>query len=1053
MHDPDSGAPQTRRGRAWYRAVRITLGIAFLGLLGISVVLFYEARTSYFQSRYFTEVAAEMTYQVEPGRGSESPRPSRGPWDERLGYVDLSALVDTLESQGYRVTSQARSSAEMIAWSERGIGPIYPEKARAGLKVVDPSGRRLYESHYPNRVYSAFDSIPAVVVQSLLFIENRELLQDQHPYRNPSVEWDRLAKAAIEEAMRRFQPDRNVAGGSTLATQIEKFRHSPGGITATPRDKVRQMVAASLRTYRLGRETGEARREILLDYLNSIPLAAAPGYGEVNGLGDGLWAWYGADLHDVTKRLHEERLTQPSPVGEADLSALSYRQVLSLLIAQRRPTYYLLQDRVDLANLTDSYIRLLASNGTLSPTFRDRALAARSLETPSTPTRTKAASSTSSPADTKAAVSIRSKLATLLDRRNLYDLDRLDMRAVATLDSMAQRRVVQVLARLKDPEFARDAKLLEPRMLPPDDLESVVYSFTLYERVPGGNFLRVQADNYPGALNLNESARLELGSTAKLRTLANYLQIIADLYHDHAGKSEAELRAVEAHPKDPLTNWTIRYLTSHPDATIEEILESAMQRTYSGNPSEEFYTGGGVHRFANFDHKFDARSVPLREGFQNSVNLVFIRLMRDVVHYYTYRGSGPAGKFLEASGDTLRRVYLEKFADREGSEFLRRFYRNYEPMSEAERSVAFLESVRKSPRGLAAAYRRIFPDRELAELQEFLRVTLPNADTKPAEVQSLFAEFAPGRESLEDQAYTARTHPLELWLVAYLVARPEATLSEVLDASREERREVYNWLYKTKRKNAQDARIRALLEVEAFVEIQRAWARFGYPFANLVPSYATSIGSSGDRASALSDLMGIIANDGVRQTNMRILDLSFAEKTPYEVHLARKPDRNEQVMDPAVARLLKKELVGVVEHGTARRAYQAVELGDGTIIPVGGKTGTGDNRIKVYGAGGQLLESRAMSRTATFVFLIGDRFYGTIVAYVPGSAAERYKFTSALPVQIFATIAPSLEPLLSAPMNAFESESTASGCPTDGRTAPKARWYAEPLVPAKPTPQ
>ncbi|MEZ4648316.1 MAG: transglycosylase domain-containing protein [Candidatus Eisenbacteria bacterium] len=1081
MHDPELGAAPTRRGRVWYRTIRILFGITSLGVLGLAAIAVYEAQTSFFQSRYFTRVASEMRYEVEPGGSSDLPTPTMGPWDERLGYADLSTFVDTLRTQGYRITSQARSSATMIDWSKRGIGPIYPEKTSAGLEVVDPTGRHLYRSRYPNRVYTSFDSISDVVVQSLLFIENRELLQDRHPYRNPAVEWDRLAKAALEEGMRRFQPDRNVAGGSTLVTQIEKFRHSPGGITATPKDKVRQMIAASLRTYREGRDTSAARRAIFLDYLNSIPLAAAPGYGEVNGLGDGLRAWYGADLEEVTRQLQPVALETTVPNEQPDVSALSYRRVLSLLIAQRRPTYYLLQDRNALADLTDSYIRLLANNGRLTPEFRDRALAARSQESAPPASNSVGKTSTSngvgtgstanrvdgvgspaapaSPAATKAAVSIRSKLATLLDCRNLYDLDRLDLRAVTTLDSLSQRRVVEVLSRLKDPEFARSAKLLEPRMLPPDDLESVVYSFTLYERVEGGNLLRVQADNYPGALNLNESARLELGSTAKLRTLANYLQIIADLYHEHAGRSPTELRAVDVHPRDPLTGWTVRYLTAHPDATIEETLEAAMQRTYSCDPNEEFYTGGGVHKFANFDHKFDSRSIPLREGFQNSVNLVFIRLMRDVVHHYTYRGSGPAAKFLEASGDTLRRVYLERFADREGSDFLRRFYRSYEPMAPEDRSQSFLEGVRKSPRGLAAAYRAVFPDRSAAELGDFLRRALPNANVTNKNVDDLFAELAPGKLGLEDQAYTARTHPLELWLVAYLTEHPEASLTDVLDASREQRREVYSWLYKTKRRDAQDVRIRALLEVEAFVEIQRAWARFGYPFANLVPSYATSIGSSGDRASALSDLMGIIAGDGVKQTNMRILDLSFAEGTPYETHLERKPDRGEQVMDPAVARVLQSELVGVVEHGTARRANRAVALNDGTVIPVGGKTGTGDNRIKVFGADGQLVESKAMSRTATFVFLVGDRFYGTIVAYVPGTAAERYKFTSALPVQIFATLCPSLEPLFSAPETRLEPEMISAeeepgtadadrtSTPTDGgvgTTSPSADSVATP---------
>jgi hypothetical protein len=95
----------------------------------------------------------------------------------------------------------------------------------------------------------------------------------------------------------------------------------------------------------------------------------------------------------------------------------------------------------------------------------------------------------------------------------------------------------------------------------------------------------------------------------------------------------------------------------------------------------------------------------------------------------------------------------------------------------------------------------------------------------------------------QDQGYIARLHPLELWLVAYLQSHPAAGRSEVIRASANERQEIYRWLFKTHRKNAQDIRIRTLLEVEAFLEIHRVWKRHGYPFASLVPSYATAIGS------------------------------------------------------------------------------------------------------------------------------------------------------------------------------------------------------------------
>jgi hypothetical protein len=82
------------------------------------------------------------------------------------------------------------------------------------------------------------------------------------------------------------------------------------------------------------------------------------------------------------------------------------------------------------------------------------------------------------------------------------------------------------------------------------------------------------------------------------------------------------------------------------------------------------------------------------------------------------------------------------------------------------------------------------------------------------------------------------------------------------------------------------------------------------------------------------------------------------------------------------------------------------------VIPVGGKTGTGDNQFKVFGQGGYPISSYAVNRTAAFAFLVGDRFYGTVLAFVPGKSAENYEFTSSLAVQIFKDLEPSIKQLL-----------------------------------------
>jgi cell division protein FtsI/penicillin-binding protein 2 len=118
------------------------------------------------------------------------------------------------------------------------------------------------------------------------------------------------------------------------------------------------------------------------------------------------------------------------------------------------------------------------------------------------------------------------------------------------------------------------------------------------------------------------------------------------------------------------------------------------------------------------------------------------------------------------------------------------------------------------------------------------------------------------------------------------------------------------------------------------------------------------------------------------------------------------------VIAPEIAALVRQQLIGVVENGTARRAHGGMAMPDGRIIPVGGKTGTGDNRLESFSANGKVIGDKVVSRTATFVFMIGDRFYGTVVAFVPGSKAASYKFTSALAVQIFKDITSELKPLI-----------------------------------------
>ena len=66
----------------------------------------------------------------------------------------------------------------------------------------------------------------------------------------------------------------------------------------------------------------------------------------------------------------------------------------------------------------------------------------------------------------------------------------------------------------------------------------------------------------------------------------------------------------------------------------------------------------------------------VRHALRDSVNLVFIRLMRDIVYHHLYKPDGIA-RWLEETDNPKRKEYLERFADSEGRVYLQRFYVKY----------------------------------------------------------------------------------------------------------------------------------------------------------------------------------------------------------------------------------------------------------------------------------------------------------------------------------------------------------------------------------------
>ncbi|WP_394130509.1 transglycosylase domain-containing protein [Shewanella maritima] len=1041
MSDPaprqfDNYRPKSQRPQSFYtkqapQVKRSRLGLLLVMLfVALGYCIAQEVRSSFYQAKIMHHYAKQLDYKVKPQPAANVVYPQHGPFDQRYGYTQLPQMLSRLQQGQYHVLSQANFSAQLTQYAQSGFYPPYREKVQAGLTVLDCRDQAQFDFNYPRHVYRDPSEIPPAIATSLLFIENRELMK-QTVYHNPVVDWPRLAKATVNQIAAKIGVSATKGGGSTLATQIEKFRHSPQGLTLSVQDKFIQLSSAMLRVYQAGEQTYQARRFIVQDYLNTVPLSSARGFGEVNGIGDGLHAWFGASFTEVNQLLN-----QPHTEQNSEARGLAFKQVLALMIAQRRPSYYLLQGQNELNQLADSHIRLLAQYGLIERPLIEAALASSlSFNTPQFSSEYFQLDSQllvqndNLPLNDKGITAVRIGAAQSLGT-DLFHLDRYDLTLSSTLHANLQQKVSQHLAELSQLEQAKKAKILGRHLLTAEQLDKVIYSFALYESHQGANLVRVQTDNNPQPFDINQGSKLELGSTAKLRVITTYLDIIAELQQRFIDKTVADLTHVDVESGDAITRWVVDYLIATRDRNLSRMLDAAMQRTYSADPNERFFTGGSLHVFSNFDPKQDGLNPTLYQALQQSINIPFVRLMRDIVNYSrSYNHQGSLAQILHNDTDPRRDEYLAAFATREGGQYVSRFYRKYRKLAPEQRLNSFYSTLAEDSASLSAAFRYLQPQATAKQLKQFLQQRLDDQQFTDKQINRLYLTYGESKFNLADQGYLMRTHPLDVWVLKQMLLQPEIRLSELKQLSQEHLVAVYRWLFHTRNQNARDIRVKVMLEVDAFLSIHQRWSKWGYPFDYLVPSLASALGSSGDRPVALAELMGIIQNQGAKLPTVMIPQMHFAKTTPYEVSLQQTPAAPEQVLHPEVANTLKHALNLVVTQGSARRLTPVLQAQFAPDILVGGKTGTGDNRVVTKVEQGRKLESTAMNRTATFVFYLGDNLFGTITAFVPGEQADSFSFTSSLPLQVLNSLLPMLAPYVDIQSGVCETPAVAQNAP------------------------
>ena len=1052
---PNRRAPTRQNPTFGVRPFNYLVFAAVFSLLGLLayVAARHEIRFSTLQGRYFTSRATKFTWEVAEGTG-KTPNFTGGPYDRRMGYTRLGEFTAALTGRGWKVESQAVISGEFEKLVAKGAYPVYEEKGNIGLEVRGRDGVDIFTHKPTSQVYPSFEEIPRPLVATLLFVEDRRILSKRvGTGYNPAVDWHRFI-GAVPSAIAGFLGLELKAlglkrgGASTLATQVEKYRHSPGGRTEGPVDKLRQMEAASTRAYLYGRDTSQHRRNMVLSYVNSVPFGAAPGTGEIFGFAEAASVFYGISKKDLAAAF--------KPGTPREITGRVLRAIVSLVAAQRRPAYYLSDlGSGDLARLTDGILYAMGRAKVLSP---EAVAAARTAHvntgrdaqpngpSPQPPT---AAEHPMRKAANATRISTASKLG--LGRR-LYDLDRLHLTVDTTFDAKLQALASSLLRQMATREGARGLGLYGHRLLTEEvDPSRLVYALSLYERRDDGTTATlVRTDSLGGQMDINESGRMELGSTAKLRTLVSYLELAAAEYErvSSLGPEEraadlARISRINARKpggfEDTLGLWVHGLLREKPGIDLRGALDRALARRFSASPSTLFHTGGGLHRFSNFDTESDTLNPTVAEAFVHSINLPFVRIMREqVTHLVVNGGSDVEEAFPEdkTRSTPTRAALLRAHLQREVAEASKDILGKARSLAGAGNKVGIPEegehpspgslpqrpkpedlleaglprpSQLMNPRALAAADAGSFITRDPASLPEGMREAYAEARLK------LSRGGIP--LSIADAAYLSRANPVAIWMARTLSQDPGLSPERLTAAAVAAEAEIHRWAHARRApRRAINPRVRAELERRAFLKLARLWTAQGYPYTNLVPSYGTALGSSGDRPGALAELAGAVAGGGVlaRPTIERRITLGAG--TPYQTSYTPPPPAPLRRMRPEVADAVRGVMVGVVARGTATRLGGALReaAGEGGAVVMGGKTGTGDNRHVLTDQWGKVIGSTKRNRTATFVFFIGTRHFGAItVMALDREVAEASSFTSSLPVQAMKTILPKLLPLLS----------------------------------------
>ncbi len=263
--------------------------IAGVVLVAVTAVLVVEARTSRLQARLFASFDTGLGFEVEPKPNPAMSFPDNSPYDTRLevrGACPSSSAGSTRAAFGSTARraphrgsrrSWPAASFPSTARRHRPASASWTARGASSLGPLSRSDLRELRGKSP------------AVVSALLFIEDRQLLDESRPYLNPAINWGTARarrRRGRPRAVRQRRPgDR---GEARWPRRSRSFGTRPKGARPRRGKSFARCCRQACARIEAARETLAARRLIVVDYLNSVPLAAAPDHGEVHGLDDGL---------------------------------------------------------------------------------------------------------------------------------------------------------------------------------------------------------------------------------------------------------------------------------------------------------------------------------------------------------------------------------------------------------------------------------------------------------------------------------------------------------------------------------------------------------------------------------------------------------------------------------------------------------------------------------------------------------------------------------------------------------------------------------------------